>query len=498
MAVTKILVANRAEIAARIIRTCREMSIPTVAIFSDVDRGAMHVRLAVESIPIGKTPAMSGYADVEKIIAAAKRAGADAIHPGCSFLSCDPNAARNIIDAGIVWIGPSPEILETMGNKVEARKIAESAGVPVLPAVIGQMDDEILYEQAKKIGFPLMIKAIKGEHGKGIRLARSLVELQRSLPWVKGDAIVHFEDDQTYLEKFLPRPHHLEVQIMADQYGNVVHFWERDCSIQRRFQEVLEEAPSPFATHELRNSLGEAAVAIARKAGYVGAGTVEFLVDENRNFYFLEMTCRIQGSHQVTEWITGQDIIRWQIEIAMGRKLPLKQADVPLWGHSIQARINAEDPVRDFAPSSGRISYLRTPAGRNIRNDSGVYNGWTLAPSYAPTLSKLSSWGFSREEAIRRMATALSEYRVGGVRNNIAFHKALNEHPAFRRGDTNTSMLDNNWWGVPELGDDLKFVVAAALFDELEMEEMRAQQPPNRDGEARSSQWKLHGKFNRV
>lgn len=498
MAVTKILVANRAEIAARIIRTCREMSIPTVAIYSDVDRGAMHVRLAMESIPIGKTPAMSGYADTEKVIAAAKRAGADAIHPGCSFLSCDPVAARKIIDEGIVWIGPSPEILEVMGDKARARKIAESVGVPVLPAVIGQMDDESLFGEAKKLGFPMMIKAVKGEHGKGIRLVKSPVELQRSLPWVKGDAIVHFDDDQVYLEKALPAPHHLEVQIMADHYGNVVHFWERDCSIQRRFQEVLEEAPSPFATPELRESLCEAAVAIAKKAGYIGGGTVEFLVDENRNFYFLEMTCRIQGSHQVTEWITGQDIIRWQIEIAMGQKLPLKQSDIPLWGHSIQARINAEDPLRDFAPSSGRISYLRTPSGRNIRNDSGVYNGWNLAPSYAPTLSKLSSWGTSREEAIRRMATALSEFRVGGLRNNVAFHKALNEHPSFRRGETNTAMLDSIWWGAPELGADLKFVVAAALFDELEMEEIRAQQPPDRKGESSPSQWKLHGKFNRI
>ncbi|MCL1893201.1 MAG: ATP-grasp domain-containing protein [Holophagaceae bacterium] len=497
MAVTKILVANRAEIATRIIRTCREMKIPTVAVFSDADRGAMHVRLAQESIPIGKTPTSSGYADVEKIIAAAKTVGADTIHPGCSFMSCDPYAARKIIDAGIVWIGPSPEILEIMGNKIEARKIAESVGVPVLPAVVGQMPDETLFDEAQKLGFPLMIKAVKGEHGKGIRLIKSIIELQRSLPWVKGDAIVHFEDDQIYLEKALQKPHHIEVQIMADQFGNVVHFWERDCSIQRRFQEVLEEAPSPFVSPELRKSMCEAAVTIAKKVGYVGTGTVEFLVDENHNYYFLEMTCRIQGSHQVTEWITGQDIIRWQIDIARGEKLPMKQADIPLWGHAIQARINAEDPVRDFAPSSGRISYLRTPAGRNIRNDSGVYNGWTLSPSYAPTLSKLSSWGLSRGEAIRRMATALSEYRVGGVRNNIAFQKALNEHSAFQRGETNTAMLDNNWWGTPELGD-LKFVVAAALFDELEMEEMRAQQPVGRNGNAEPSNWKTHGKFNRI
>jgi acetyl-CoA carboxylase biotin carboxylase subunit len=321
--------------------------------------------------------------------------------------------------------------------------------------------------------------------------------LHRSLPWIKGDAIINFEDDQIYLEKALSKPHHIEIQIMADQHGNVVYLWERDCSIQRRFQQVFEEAPSPFVTPELRKKLGEASVAIARKIGYVGAGTVEFLVDDDHNFYFLEMTCRIQGGHSVTEWITGQDLIRWQISIAKGEKLPLEQENIPLWGWAIQARVNAEDPGRDFAPSGGRINYLRFPAGRNLRNDSGVYNGWALSLSYAPILSRLSTWGLSREEAIGRMASALSEYRVGGVRNNIAFHKALNEHEAFRRGEFNTAMLDQNWWSAPKLGPDLKFVVAAALFEELEMEETRAQQPPNRQGEATPTHWKYWNKFNR-
>jgi len=497
MPLTKILVANRAEIASRIIRTCRDMEIPTVAIFSDVDRGSMHVRLAEESIPIGEASVKSGYLDIEKIIAIAKISGADAIHPGYGFLSCDPGAIRKIIDAGLVWIGPKPETIEIMKNKVQAREVAESVGVPVLPAVIGQMDDAVLLSEAKKLGFPLMIKAERGEDGKAMRQVKSVTELHRSLPWIKADAIINFEDDQIYLEKALSKPHHIEVQIMADQHGNVVYLWERDCSIQRRFQQVFEEAPSPFATPELRKKLGEASVAIAKKIGYVGAGTVEFLVDDDHNFYFLEMTCRIQGGHSVTEWITGQDLIQWQINIARGEKLPLEQEEIPFLGWAIQARVNAEDPGRDFAPSSGRITYLRFPAGRNLRNDSGVYNGWTLPPTYAPILSRLSAWGLSREEAILRMASALSEYRVGGVRNNIAFHKALNEHVAFRKGDINTAMLEKNWWSAPKLGPDLKFVVAAALFEELEMEEARAQQPPNRQGEATPTRWKYWNKFNR-
>jgi len=498
MAISKILVANRGEIAARIIRTCREIKIPTVAVFTDADRGSMHVRLAEESIPIGSAQHDGGYMDAGNLLAAAKSTRADAIHPGCGFLSSDADAARMFAGAGITWIGPDPEILEAMGDKTKAREIAEGAGIPAIPAVVGQMADEALFEEAKKLGFPLMIKAVKGQFGKGMRLARSLTELQRSLPWVKADGIVHFDDDQVYLEKALKGHRHVEVQIMADTHGNVVYLWERECSVQRRFQEVLEEAPSPFVGPDLRGRLGEAAVALAKKIGYVGAGSVEFLVDPSGNFYFLEMTCRIHGGHQVTEWITGQDLVKWQIDIANGQKLPLKQNEIPLWGHSIQAHVNAEDPLRDFAPSSGKITYLRVPGGRNIRHDSGVYNGCTLPQFYAPTLSKLSSWGPTRADAIRRMATALSEYRVGGVRNNIAFHKALIEDETFLKGEANTSMLEKAWWGAPELGPDLKFVVAAALFDELEMEETRVQQPPDREGEAKPQMWKAHGKFNRL
>jgi acetyl/propionyl-CoA carboxylase alpha subunit len=287
----------------------------------------------------------------------------------------------------------------------------------------------------------------------------------------------------------------VEVQIAGDKHGNYVYLWEREGSIQRRFQQVAEEAPSPCVGPQLRKDLGEAAVAIARAAGYVGIGTVEFLLDADLNFYFLEMTCRIQGGHAVTEWITGQDLVRWQITIASGRKLPLAQHEIPFWGHAVQCRINAEDPDRAFAPSSGHLNYLRTPAGRNLRDDNGVYNGWELSPFYAPLISKLSTWGNNRKEAIERMFSALSEYRVGGVRSNVAFFKALTEHKPYLAGDLHTGMLDHPWWKQKKTGPNLKFAVAAALYDELETEERRAQQPSVQGHDAR---WKAIQSFNRL
>ncbi len=496
MPVTKLLIANRGEIACRVMRTCREMEIPTVAVYSDSDRGSMHVRLAVCSYPAGPTPSRESYMRVDKMIEVAKLSGADAIHPGYGFFSEDPEAARKIIEAGLTWVGPGPEALEKMGDKVQARAIAQKVGVPVLPAIAETLDDESLVAKAGELGYPLMVKPVLGRDGKGMRLVKSPGELRRALPRVKGDAIFSFWDERVYLEKALVRPRHIDVQIVGDTHGNFVYLWERDSSIQRRFQQVAEEAPSPFVTPELRIRLGEAAVAIAREAGYVGVGTVEFLLDDDQNFYFLEMTCRIQGGHAVTEWITGEDLVRWQIRVARGETLPLKQEEIPLWGHAIQCRINAEDPNRDFAPSAGRINYLRTPAGRNLRDDNGIYYGWELSPFYAPLISKLSTWGPNRDLAIARMHAGLSEYRIGGVRNNVAFHKALTEHKPFLKGEYCTSLLDHGWWKQKGMGPNLKFAVAAALFEELEMEERRAQQPVGADGPGES--WKRHGKFNRI
>jgi acetyl/propionyl-CoA carboxylase alpha subunit len=499
MPVTNLLIANRGEIACRIMRTCREMDIPTVAVYSDSDRASMHVRLAILSVPIGPTPARESYLRVDKLIEACRSTGADAVHPGYGFLAEDPEAARRFQEAGITWLGPSPEVLEKMDDKIAAREIARSVGCPVLPAIQEKMGDEELLDAAREVGYPLMVKPVLGRDGKGMRRVKTAGDLRRALPRAKGDSIFSFWDERVYLEKALVHPRHVEVQFAGDAFGNYVHFWEREGSVQRRFQQVCEEAPSPSVGPELRKTLGDTAIAIARAVGYVGVGTVEFLLDTEGNHYFLEMTCRIQGGHAVTEWITGQDLVKWQIDIAQGKPLPLTQEQIPLWGHAIQCRINAEDPDRDFAPSSGRIQYLRSPQGRNLRNDSGVYFGWDLSPFYAPLLSKLSTWGQDRTEAIQRMHSALMEYRLGGVRNNVAFFKALLEHKPFLKGELHTGMLDHAWWKQKKIGPSLKFVVAAALFDELELEERRAQQPIVRDEcHAGSAAWKAHGKFNRL
>jgi acetyl-CoA carboxylase, biotin carboxylase subunit len=499
MPVTKLLIANRGDIACRIIRTCREIDVPTVAVYSDSDRGAMHVRLAVESFPIGPTPSRESYLRVDKLLEVCQKTGADAIHPGYGFLSEDPAAARKIIEAGITWLGPSPEVIERMACKIQAREVATSLGIPVLPAITETLDDASLLEKAREIGFPIMVKPVMGRDGKGMRLVKSATELRKALPHVKGNAIYSFWDERVYLEKFLGHAHYLEVQIAGDRHGNFVYLWEREGSVQRRFQQVADEAPSPSVTPELRKRLGEAAVAIARAIKYVGIGTVEFLMDGEGNFYFLEMTCRIQGGHAVTEWITGVDLVRWQVAIARGEKLPMKQEDVPMWGHAIQCRINAEDPDRDFAPSSGPITYLRTPAGHNLRVDSGIYFGWELSPFYAPILTKISAWGPKRHDALMRLWAALGEYRVGGIRNNIAFFKSLTENKNFIKGDFHTGLLDHPFWKHKEVGPNLKFAVAAALFDEYEIEQRRAQQPVNREGfEGPSRHWKLAGKFTRL
>jgi acetyl-CoA carboxylase biotin carboxylase subunit len=499
MPVTKLLIANRGDIACRIMRTCREMEIPTVAVYSDSDRGSMHVRLAVLSYPIGPTPSRESYLRVDKLIDVCKKTGADAVHPGYGFLSEDPEAVRRIQEAGLTWIGPSAKVLEQMNAKITAREIAASVGCPVLPGIHETLGDDDLMAEAKKLGFPLMLKPVAGRDGKGMRLVKSPGELRRALPRVKGDALFSFWDERVYLEKALVHARHIDIQIAGDSHGNYVYLWEREGSVQRRFQQVADEAPSVSINPEQRKAMGEAAVAIARKVGYVGLGTVEFLVDTDGHFYFLEMTCRIQGGHAVTEWITGQDLVKWQILIARGEKLPLAQDQIPLWGHAIQCRINAEDPDRDFAPSSGRVIYLRTPAGHRLRDDNGIYPGWDLSPFYAPLLSKLSTWGPTRAEALQRMHAALSEYRVGGVRNNVAFHKALLEHKPFLKGELHTGMLDHPFWKQKKLGANLKFAVAAALFDELEMEERRAQQPSRLDEcDCGADVWRSLGKFTRL
>ena len=497
MPVTKILIANRGEIACRVIRTCREMGIPTVAVFSEVDRGALHVRMADEAYCIGPAPARESYLVLEKIIDVCRRSGADAVHPGYGFLSENAEAARAFAAAGITFIGPRPESIESMGSKTAARVVAIEAGCPVVPGIQETMADEALLEASLKIGFPVMLKAAMGGGGKGMRLVHTPEEFTSSLARARGEALSSFGDDSVYVEKAIVQPRHIEIQIFGDNHGNHVYLHERECSVQRRHQKVIEEAPSPHVTPEMRKAMGEAALKVAKAVNYVGAGTVEFLADIHRNFYFLELNTRLQVEHPVTEWITGLDLVKWQIQVARGEKLPMTQEEIPLNGWSIECRVYAEDPDKNFMPSPGKITFLRTPSGRNVRDDGGVYEGAEVPMFYDPMISKLSTWGPTRIEAIERMRAALGEYRIGGIRHNIAFHEALMEHGPFRDGALHTGMLDQPFWKKGGHGPDLKFAVAAAMLHELESEQRRAAQPAA-NGDGKPDVWKQWGRFNRL
>ena len=497
MPVTKVLIANRGEIACRVIRTCREMGIPTVAVYSDADRGALHVRMADEAYAIGPAAARESYLVVDKILAVAKQSGADAIHPGYGFLSENAEAARLFTEHGITFIGPSPDSIVSMGSKTAAREVAIAAGCPVVPGIQQTMEEAELLAEARKMGFPVMLKAAMGGGGKGIRLVTKPEDFTSSLARARGEALSSFGDDSVYVEKAILQPRHIEIQVFGDTHGNHVFLWERECSVQRRHQKVIEEAPSPHVTPEMRQAMGEAALKVAKAVNYVGAGTVEFLADADRNFYFLEMNTRLQVEHPVTEWITGLDLVKWQILVARGETLPLTQDQIALNGWAMECRIYAEDPDKNFMPSPGKITFLRTPAGPNVRDDGGVYEGSDVPMFYDPMISKLSTWGPTRLEAIDKMRMALGEYRIGGIRHNVEFHKVLMEHEPFRSGDLNTGMLDKPFWKKKEVGPNLRSAVAAALLNELESEERRAAQPAGA-GEGHPDAWKHWGKFNRL
>jgi acetyl-CoA carboxylase biotin carboxylase subunit len=497
MPVTKVLIANRGEIACRVIRTCREMGIPTVAVYSEADRGALHVRMADEAYFIGPAAARESYLVVDKIVEVCKQSGADAVHPGYGFLSENAEAAKRFKAEGITFIGPNPEAIVSMGSKTAAREVAIAAGCPVVPGIQKTMSDEDLLAESQKMGFPVMLKAAMGGGGKGMRLVSKPEEFASSLARARGEALSAFGDDSVYVEKAILQPRHIEIQIFSDTHGNHVYLWERECSVQRRHQKVIEEAPSPHVTPEMRKAMGEAALKVARAVNYVGAGTVEFLADADRNFYFLEMNTRLQVEHPVTEWITGLDLVKWQIQVARGEQLPMRQEDIPLNGWAMECRIYAEDPDKNFMPSPGRITFLRTPSGRNVRDDSGVYEGADVPMFYDPMISKLSTWGPTRLEAIDRMRAALGEYRIGGIRHNVAFHEVLMEHAPFRDGALHTGMLDKPFWKKREQGPNLKFAVAAALLQEMDAEERRAAQPVG-SGEGRPDAWRHWGRFNRL
>jgi len=442
----KILIANRGEIAVRIIRTCREMGIVTMAVASDADAQSLHAELADECYLIGPAPVSESYLRGDKIIEIALQHGADAIHPGFGFLSENAGFARAVKDAGLIFIGPEPNVIETMGSKQKSKRLMIQAGVPTVPGYTGdRQDGEHLLEEAKKIGFPVLIKASAGGGGKGMRIVHSADRFIEELETARREAKSAFGDDVVLLEKYLTRPRHIEFQVFGDSHGNVVHLFERECSIQRRHQKILEETPSTAMTPQLRKAMGQAAVAAATSSGYTNAGTVEFMLDEDGSFYFLEMNTRLQVEHPITEMLTGLDLVRWQILVALGRPLPCKQEEITARGHSIEVRVYAEDPQRNFFPQTGRIVRYIEPEGLGLRIDSGIREGDEISIFYDPMVSKLIAWGATREEACQKLSNALEEYCVHGVKTNMAFLKAIIGEPHFIKGDIATDYLEKHF-----------------------------------------------------
>lgn len=438
----KVLIANRGEIAVRVIRACRELGLKTVAVFSTADRSALHAQIADEAVCIGGPATKDSYLNEKSIIAACEITGADAVHPGFGFLSENAAFARNCEKCGITFIGPSPESIEMLGDKAAAKTAMKNAGVPVIPGSDGAVKSiDEAKRLAEEIGYPLMVKAAAGGGGRGIRLVERAEELTLRIEEAQQEAKNYFGDDSIYMEKFIVNPKHIEIQILADKQGNVIHLGERDCSMQRRNQKVLEESPSAIMTPQLRERMGRAAVAAAKVCGYYNAGTIEFLVDDDRNFYFMEMNTRIQVEHPITEFVTGVDLVKAQLKIAAGKSLPYSQTDICVKGHSIECRINAENPDKNFRPSPGKITALHTPGGPGIRIDSAAYQGYTIPPYYDSMIAKLIVYAPTREEAIAKMKWALAEFIVEGVDTNIDFQLSLIRDPFFESGKYNIAYL---------------------------------------------------------
>jgi acetyl-CoA carboxylase, biotin carboxylase subunit len=439
----KILVANRGEIAVRVIRACREMGIPTVAVFSDVDRAALHVMKADEAYHIGPAAARESYLNVQRILDVAKRSGTEAIHPGYGFLSENADFAKACASAGVKFIGPPASAMEMMGSKTRAREAADRAGVPRVPGSVRALESiQEAEEVAASVGYPVMLKAAAGGGGKGMRRVNGREELASAFASARSEALRAFGNGDVYIEKLVVQPRHIEIQILGDEHGNLVYLGERECSVQRRHQKVIEEAPSAIVDAGMRRHMGETAVALAAAAGYYNAGTVEFLVDQDKNFHFLEMNTRLQVEHPVTELVTGLDLVHLQILIAAGAKLPFTQSDLQLRGHAVEVRIYAEDPDNSFFPSPGKITRLLTPSGPGIREDSGIYEGWTVPLDYDPMLSKLIAYAPTREQAIRRLRRALDEYFIGGIANNLGLFREILESEDFVAARIDTGYLD--------------------------------------------------------
>lgn len=443
----KVLIANRGEIAVRVIRACRELGIQTVAVYSTADRNALHAKIADEAVCIGPASGKESYLNMKAIISACEVTGADAVHPGFGFLSENANFARMCAKCGIKFIGPYPESIEMLGDKAQAKETMKAAGVPVIEGSDGAVNNiDYAFDLAGKIGYPVMVKASAGGGGRGIRIVRDESELEAQVNAAKQEALACFGNDDIYIEKFIENPKHIEIQILADEHGNVIHLGERDCSMQRRNQKVLEETPSPIMTEELREKMGSSAVAAAKACGYVNAGTIEFLVDKSGNYYFMEMNTRIQVEHPITEAVTGVDLVKQQLLIAQGQELEYRQEDISIRGHAIECRINAENPRLNFRPSPGTIKSLHIPGGMGIRIDSAVYQGYVISPYYDSMIAKLIVYGRNREEAIAKMKWALSEFIVDGVCTNIDFQLGLIRCEGFEKGD-----YDNGYLGRTEI-----------------------------------------------
>jgi acetyl-CoA carboxylase, biotin carboxylase subunit len=481
----KVLIANRGEIAVRIARACRELDITSVAVYSEADRAALHVRMADEAVAIGPAPSRESYLRIDRVLDAARSRGADAVHPGYGFLAENAEFARACEEAGLVFIGPRSETIALMGEKTSARRLAVEAGVPVVPGTLEPVDDlEALRREAERIGFPVMLKAAAGGGGKGLRLVPDAASLASAAERARSEALSAFGDGSLYLEKALVRPHHIEIQVLADHHGQAVHVFERECSIQRRHQKVIEESPSPFVTPELRERMGALAVALAQKAGYRNAGTLEFLVDAGRSPYFLEMNTRLQVEHPVTEMVTGLDLVKLQIAIAQGERLPFAQGELRQRGHAIECRVYAEDPAQGFLPSPGRLLALRAPAGPGLRDDSGVYEGGEVPIHYDPLISKLVAWGADRAEAIARMRRAVAEYAVLGITTTLPFFDRVLRHPAFVAGDVDTGFIERHRSELfsPPADDVREMAVIAAAVDAMRARASARAQPAAASG----------------
>jgi len=466
----KVLIANRGEIAVRIIKACQEMGIKTVAVYSEVDKNAPHVQLADETVNLGDPTPIESYLNIPKIIKIAQEAGADAIHPGYGFLAENPDFAKSCNDKGMKFIGPSFKVISLMGDKIAAKKIMEKAGVPVIPGYHGvKQDNSSLAKEGRKIGFPLLVKAAAGGGGKGMRIVHSEDALEDSIESAKRESKSAFGNDTVFLEKYIDKPRHIEFQILADEHGNIVHLFERECSIQRRHQKIIEETPSPVMTPELREEMGKSAVKASEAVGYSNAGTIEFMVDGNLDFYFMEMNTRLQVEHPITEMTTGIDLAKWQLRIASGMKLTLKQKDLIQRGHAIECRIYAENPSNGFLPSIGTLTKVESPNGPNIRNDTGIHTGMKITPYYDPMLAKLVVSSENREECISKMIWALSHYVVLGVTTNVSFLNKVINHNEFKNGNITTHFIENHFkdWTSTKKGLPVEALIALAVYDSM-------------------------------